>query len=358
MSSDLHGHPVGRLIVGLFERLDRKRFEVFAYSTSGWRPRTRCASASMRAVDTFRRYPVIDFFEIADAMRADGVDVAFDLTGFTAGAVMSVLQLRPAPVQVNFLGFTGTLASPAIDWIVTDRFCVPPEARPYLVERPLYIEPCYLPNDAARTFSDDAMTRATYKLPDDATVFASMTAAYKIMPEHFELMLDVMKGVPGLGAVDARPARHRRAPLRARRRGARRRSEAADLRTERAGAPLPQALPARRPVPRHDPVRRSHDGQRRALRRRAGARVRRALVRGARFGEPGDGRGPPRARRDVARRRTCGARSSSATTGRASRRWPRCSARTRDTLPLFDLDRYTRAFEEAIERAWRETPEG
>jgi tetratricopeptide (TPR) repeat protein len=81
-------------------------------------------------------YEVVDFFEIADAMRDDGIDVAFDLTGFTAGSVTSVLQLRPAPVQINFLGFTGTLASPAIDWMITDPYCVPPDARAAYVERP------------------------------------------------------------------------------------------------------------------------------------------------------------------------------------------------------------------------------
>ena len=112
------------------------------------------------AVDGFRHYEVVDYFEIADAMRDDGIDVAFDLTGFTAGAVMSVLQLRPAPVQINFLGYTGTVASPAIDWMITDPYCVPPDAGRHIVERLLYVEPCYLPNDAARTLSDDAMTRA------------------------------------------------------------------------------------------------------------------------------------------------------------------------------------------------------
>jgi len=74
---------------------------------------------------------------------------------------------------------------------------VPPDAARHVTERPPYIEPCYLPSDAARRPSADEVTRATYRLPADATVFAAMTAAYKIMPEHFDAMLDVLQGVPG-----------------------------------------------------------------------------------------------------------------------------------------------------------------
>ena len=117
----------------------------------------------MRAVDSFRSYPVVDLFEIADAMRADGIDVAFDLTGFTAGAVMSVLQLRPAPVQVNFLGFTGTLASPAIDWVVTDPFCVPPEARRFTSSARSTSSPATCRATPRGRSATTTITRATYE---------------------------------------------------------------------------------------------------------------------------------------------------------------------------------------------------
>jgi predicted O-linked N-acetylglucosamine transferase (SPINDLY family) len=354
VSADLHGHPVGRLIVGLFERLDRKRFEVFAYST-GMETKDEVRQRITDAVDRFRAYPVIDFFEIADTMRADGIDVAFDLTGFTAGSVLSVLQLRPAPVQVNFLGFTGTLASAAIDWMITDSFCVPPDAAHHIVERPLYIEPCYLPNDAARTFSDDALTRATYKLPDDATVFASMAAAYKIMPEHFDAMLDILLGVPGsvLWLRDQPSTVVRRLELAAQAHGV----DAARL----IYAPNEK-------VPRY-------------LKRFALAELfldtmpfgAHTTVNDALFsGLPVLARaGRSFASRASASQVIAAGLPELAVTSRddyvklaiaLGNDRPRLAAMaaklraTRDALPLFDLDRYTRTFEAAIEHAWRETP--
>ena len=354
VSADLFAHPVGRLIVGLFERLDRKRFEVFAYSTCK-DTTDEVRQRIIAAVDGFRNYQVVDFFEIADAMRGDGIDVAFDLTGFTAGAVMSVLQLRPAPVQINFLGFTGTLASPAIDWMITDPYCVPPDAARHVVERPLYVEPCYLPSDAARKFSEDALTRATYKLPEDATVFASMTAAYKIMPEHFDAMLDILRGVPGsvLWLRDQTSSVMRRYELAA---------EARGVDPKRlVGAP-------NEPIPRYLKRFALADLFLDTMPFGAHTTVNDSLFAGlpvlAWVGRSF-------ASRASASQVIAAGLPELVVTSRddyvkaaiaVGNDRPRLAAMAdglraaRDTLPLFDLDRYTRAFESAIERAWRETP--
>ena len=354
VSADLHGHPVGRLIVGLFERLNRERFEVYAYSV-GMETKDEVRQRIAKACDTFRSYPVIDFFEVADAMRADGIDVAFDLTGYTAGAVMSILQLRPAPVQVNFLGYTGTLASPAIDWVVTDRFCVPPEATAHFVERPLYVEPCYLPNDAARRFSDDAMTRATYGLPQDVTVFASTTAAYKIMPEHFDAMLDILKGVPGavLWLRDQPGTVQRRLELAAEARGV----DPGRLRFA-PNEPVPRYLKRfgladlfldTMPFGGHTTVNDALFAGLPVLAwagRSFASRASASQVIAAGLPEL-----------VVTSRDAFVQRAIELGNDRPRLAAMAASLREkRDTLPLFDLDRYTRVFEAAVEHAWRETP--
>jgi len=354
VSADLHGHPVGRLIVGLFERLDRRRFEVFAYS-SGQESGDDVRKRIVGAVDRFASFPVVDFFEIADAIRDDGVDIAFDLTGFTAGAVMSALALRPAPVQINFLGYTGTLASPAFDWVVTDRFCVPPDAARYFVEQPLYIDPCYMPSDAARIPSSDPITRADYKLPEDATVFAAHMAAYKIMPEHFDAWLDILAGVPGslLWLRDQPSTVVRRFELAAEARGV----DPRRLLCAR-NEPVPRYLARFRladlfldtmPFGGHTTVNDALFGGVPVLAgagRSFASRASASQVIAAGFPElVAHSRADYIARaielgNDRPRLATMAARLRAA----------------RDTLPLFDLDRYTRAFEEALERAWRETP--
>ena len=354
VSADLHGHPVGRLIVGLFERLDRERFEVYAYST-GMETRDETRQRITGAVDRFRGFPVIDFFEIADTMRADGIDVAFDLTGFTAGSVLSVLQLRPAPVQVNFLGYTGTLASPAIDWMITDPYCVPPSAAQHVTERLLYIEPCYLPNDAARRFSEDTLTRATYGLPADATVFASMTALYKVMPEHFDAMLDILRGVPGavLWLRDQPSTVARRLELAA---------EARNIDPKRLILAPNELVPRylkrfaladlfldTLPFGAHTTVNDALFGGLPVLAcagRTFASRASASQVIAAGLPEL-----VSTSREDYVR--------LAVELGNDRPRLAAMAAKlrtSRDSLPLFDLDRYTRAFEAAIERAWRETP--
>jgi predicted O-linked N-acetylglucosamine transferase (SPINDLY family) len=354
VSADLHAHPVGRLIVGLFERLDRRRFEVYAYAT-GPEATGDVRQRLVAAADRFRAYPIIDYFEIADTMRSDGIDVAFDLTGFTAGAVLSVLQLRPAPVQVNFLGYTGTLASTAIDWVLTDPYCVPPASARHFVEKPLYLEPCYLPSDTARAFADAPLTRATYKLPDDAVVYASQTGAYKIVPEHYDAMLDVLNGVAGsvLWLRDQPSTVQRRLQLAAEARGVApervmfapnevvshylRRFRLADLFLDTA------------PFGGHTTVNDALFGGLPVLAlagRSFAARASASQVIAAGLPEL-----------VVASRDDYVALAIALGNDR-----PRLAAlaerlRTnRDALPLFDMDRYTRAFEAAIERAWRETP--
>jgi predicted O-linked N-acetylglucosamine transferase (SPINDLY family) len=354
VSSDFHEHPVGRLIVGLFERLDRARFRVFAYSP-GKQKQDSTKDRLKAAVDGFRVFPVADAMEVADAMRADGIDVAFDLTGYTGATMVDILALRPAPVQVNFLGFTGTMGTHAFDWILTDRYCIPPESARHYVEKPLYVDPCYLPGDAARTIDPGPLSRGKYGLPDDAVVFAALMAPYKISPTLFDAWLSILAQVDG----SVLWMRDQSTGLAARLR---------DVAQTRGLDPGRIVLSRAEPIPRYLARFRladlfldtapfgSHTTVNDALfaglpvialaGRTLAARASASQVHAAGLDElvVGDveayvrtavalGHDPSRLRAMAAQLRE-----------------------RRDTLPLFDLDRYARSFEAAIERAWAETP--
>ncbi|MEO8485586.1 MAG: tetratricopeptide repeat protein [Betaproteobacteria bacterium] len=353
VSADFYMHPVGRLIVGLLERLDRDRFTVHAYATGKDR-NDEVRQRIVAACEVFRSFPIVDATEIADAIRADGIDVLFDLTGFTADAAVSAFSLRPAPVQINFLGFTGTMGTPAFDWILTDRFCVPEDVRHLYDERPLYVDPCYLPSDVARAVSPDPVSRADYKLPADATVFAALISAHKIVPEHFDAWLDILAGVPDsiLWLRDQPSTVMRRLE---------------HIATKRDLDPSRLRCAPNEPVPRY--LKRfpladlyidtmpfgGHTTVNDAL--FAGVPVLTAA--GRSFASRASASqvlaaGLPEL--VVASREEYVARAIVLGNDR-----PRLAAMaeqlraTRDTLPLFDLDRYARAFEAAIERAWSET---
>jgi predicted O-linked N-acetylglucosamine transferase (SPINDLY family) len=356
VSSDFHEHPVGRLIVGLFERLDRRRFRVFAYSPGAQKEDSTKARLKA-AVDGFRVFPMADAGEVADAVRADGIDVAFDLTGYTGATMVDILALRPAPVQINFLGFTGTMGSSAFDWILTDRYCVPPEDARHYDEKPLYVDPCYLPSDAARVIDAAPMSRRNYGLREDAVVYAALMAPYKIPPALFDAWLTI------LGQVDGSVLWMREQSS----------GMAARLRdTAKARGVDPQRLTFSHPepIPRYLARFRladvfldsapfgSHTTVNDALfaglpvialaGRSFAARASASQVRAAGLDElvvddlDGYLRTAVALGRDPARLRGMGARLRE----------------RRDTLPLFDLDHYARSFEAAIERAWAETPVG
>jgi len=196
VSSDYNNHPVGRLIVGLLERLDRGLFEIAAYATSttsgdGFAARIEAAVECYRTLD--RR----DTGTSVQALKADAIDILFDLNGFTGDEAIRLFAQRPAPVQINFLGYTGTLGSDAYDFAMTDRYCVPPEQQHAFAERLLYVDPCYLPSDPNRRVAAQRRTRLDYGLPERSFVFCAFAAVYKILPELFDRWMALLREVPG-----------------------------------------------------------------------------------------------------------------------------------------------------------------
>ena len=207
VSMDFGEHPVGRLLVDLLGRLDAERFHLTAYAV-GTRSddpvRTRLRASFAR----WRDFATLHAETLADAIRDDAIDVLFDLAGFTGWPLMDVFARRPAPMQVNFLGYTGTMGSSAYDWIVTDRHCIGPDDAMHYVEKPLYLDPCYLPSDSRRTLDTSPITRADYGLAEDALVLCAFAGTYKVLPEMFGAWMRVLARQPRaiLWLRDAGPA--------------------------------------------------------------------------------------------------------------------------------------------------------
>jgi len=196
VSSDYNNHPVARLVIGLFERLDRRRFEVVAYSTSA-HPSDRFGERIEKAVDRYRRLDRRDQDASLRTLHTDNIDVLFDLNGFSGGEAIRLFAQRPAPVQINFLGYSGTLGSDAYDFIVTDRYCAPPEEQTAYAERIVYVDPCYMPSDPLRANAIQSPTRVEYGLPEDGLVFCAFAAVYKILPELFDRWMALLRDVRG-----------------------------------------------------------------------------------------------------------------------------------------------------------------
>jgi predicted O-linked N-acetylglucosamine transferase (SPINDLY family) len=195
LSGDLCLHAVGLLVPELLELHDRSRFEVFAFCWSredGTAQRRRLVAA----VDHLVRIDKVDDAAAARLIASHGIDVLVDLQGLTSGARPAILGHRAAPVQVGYLGFPGCSALPGVDWVIADRFVMPPEQLPYMVERPLYLERCYQVSDRRREVAPPPV-RSTYGLPEDAFVFCSFNNNFKFTPEVFDAWMRILRAVEG-----------------------------------------------------------------------------------------------------------------------------------------------------------------
>jgi predicted O-linked N-acetylglucosamine transferase (SPINDLY family) len=198
LSGDLHMHAVGLLTPELFELHDRSRFEVWAFC---WTPESpqpvfqRQRQRILKAMDHHVRLAGVDDTTAARLIAQAGIDVLVDLQGLTAGARPAILGHRAAPVQVSYLGLPGTSALPGVDWMLADRFVMPPELLPYCTEKPIYLPHCYQVSDRQREVAAKP-TRAQYGLPEDAFVFGSFNNNHKFTPEMFGAWMRILGQVP------------------------------------------------------------------------------------------------------------------------------------------------------------------
>jgi len=191
LSADFANHPVSQLLVGVLEHHDRSRFEVVGLSLTP-PARTHPDDRIRRAFDEFHDlYPASD--EAAAALITDQkIDILLDLNGYTAGARTGILARRPAPVQINYLGWPGTMGATFMDYIIADR-AVAPEPSAF-TEAVLYLDG-YLPTDSRRP-SPPPPSREDLGLPADALVIASMNAAWKLNPALFDIWTEALRASP------------------------------------------------------------------------------------------------------------------------------------------------------------------
>ena len=194
LSADFHTHATAFLAAGLFESHDRDRFEVTAYSLGpddGSPMRTRLRKAFARFVDLRGAPPEA----VAERIRSEGTDLLVDLKGHTAGATPRVLALRPAPIQVHYLGYPGTLGGGLVDYLIGDPVATPITHAAGYSEALVRLPGSYQVNDRQRPITE-APSRATLGLPDDAVVLCNFNATWKLRPEAFDAWAQILQRVP------------------------------------------------------------------------------------------------------------------------------------------------------------------
>ncbi len=196
-SSDLRDHATARLMAGVFERHDKTRFEVSAFSfgpsSAGDEMTKRLTAAFDRFFDVRDRSDQ----QIADQARSQGLDVAIDLNGFTELHRFGIFARRAAPIQVGYLGFPGTTGAPFIDYLIADRVVVPQSQRIHFSERIVRLPNTYHPCDRTREIAAETPSRASLSLPESGFVFCCFNNSYKIMPDVFDSWMRILRRTPG-----------------------------------------------------------------------------------------------------------------------------------------------------------------
>jgi predicted O-linked N-acetylglucosamine transferase (SPINDLY family) len=196
LSADFRVHAIARLIAELFEVHDRDRFEIIGVSY-GKTDRSPMRSRLEKSFDQFHDVSGVSNAETARLLRQAEVDIAVDLNGYTRGARPEVLAFRPAPVQVNYLGYPGTMGAEFIDYIIADAIVLPFEQQAYYTEKIVHLPDCYQVNDRKREMAAAPPTRKDEGLPEVGFVFCCFNNNYKITREVFEIWLRLLKQVDG-----------------------------------------------------------------------------------------------------------------------------------------------------------------
>ena len=196
LSSDFREHATTHLIAELIERHDRTRFETIALSWgagAGTPGRRRMESAFERFVDV----DGMSDRAAARLMRELEVDIAVDLMGFTQNARPEILAFRPAPVQVSYLAYPGTMGAAYIDYLLADGFVVPESQSVHFSESIVRLPDAYQANDSQRTPSSRSVSRADAGLPERGVVFCCFNQAFKILPDTFAVWMRLLRQVEG-----------------------------------------------------------------------------------------------------------------------------------------------------------------
>jgi predicted O-linked N-acetylglucosamine transferase (SPINDLY family) len=195
-SADFHGHATAHLMAALLEKHDRSKFEIFGFSfgpatADAWRQRLT------KAFDTFVDVSHLSDLEIATMARNLEIDIAIDLKGYTRDERLGIFALRPAPIQVTYLGYPGTTGADYMDYLIADAVIIPPAHRDSYAEKIVYLPHSYQANDSSKVISPRKFSREELGLPAHAFVFCCFNNSFKITPDVFDVWMRLLRTVKG-----------------------------------------------------------------------------------------------------------------------------------------------------------------
>jgi len=193
-SSDFYNHATSYLIAEIFELHNREDFEIIGFS---YGPQI-CDEMNQRVRSSFDQFYDVSNksdSDIASLARSLNIQIAIDLKGYTQDSRPGIFSYHAAPIQVNFLGYPGTMGNNYYDYILADERIIPKQFKKFYSEEVICLPDSYQPNDSRRRMSSKIFKRSDFELPEDAFVFCCFNNNYKILPEVFRVWMHILNSV-------------------------------------------------------------------------------------------------------------------------------------------------------------------
>jgi predicted O-linked N-acetylglucosamine transferase (SPINDLY family) len=194
-SADFHNHATSYLMVEIFELHDKNNFEIIAFSFGPNTNDTMRIRVS-NSFDQFYDVSNMSDYEIAKFSRNIGIDIAVDLKGYTEGQRAGIFAKKCAPIQINYLGYPGTMGSDLYDYIIADKKLIPETQIKNYIEKIVFLPDSYQPNDSKKVISARKFSKKELGLPENSFVYCCFNNTYKILPEIFNIWMKILLDVP------------------------------------------------------------------------------------------------------------------------------------------------------------------
>jgi len=195
-SADFQSHATLHLMAGLLREHDRARFDIVAYSYGAFGSDVT-RNQLIDDVEHFVDIQHLSDAEVLSLVREHALDIAVDLKGYTQQSRSHLFAHRLAPVQINYLGYPGSMGCPSMDYLIADSVVIPEGSRRFYSENVIYLPGSYQPNDDQRAIAEAVGSRSDWGLPQDGFVFCAFHQSYKIGPEEFDVWMRLLERVPG-----------------------------------------------------------------------------------------------------------------------------------------------------------------
>lgn len=194
LGGEFRAHATSYLLCGVLEAHDTEKFSVIIYD-NGYDDKSDIRHRLNKACE-IKNISALSDHQAAQLIFDDKIDILLNLNGFFGRERNNIFRFKPAPIQVNYLGFPGTLGMDCIDYLIADKIVIPEEEKQFFVEKIIYLSNCYQPSDPKKAISDKHISRNLAGLPETAFVFCCFNNNYKITPEIFQLWLRIIQQSP------------------------------------------------------------------------------------------------------------------------------------------------------------------